>query len=264
MALLNSLFILPDWIDFDLGMNVVLMNDMNGNDMSDQSDTDTFKEVILRYAQIQKNSIPHLPLSFEHYDNTIISILGKLNAFPAKSFEILKGTQYELSKDEFGKLSKHILAAISLIKSIKLIQIPSTIHGGDVRPGNIRVIDGKYIFYDWAWGAVAHPFIEIVSFLHIIRRALPDELAREMLIDSYLQEWVDYGTWDDLKYAFFVLTSLKDLFFALVDYDWVEAIKLSSDEPIASMSADGWLFERRCYYFANVLRRFIATPLLVK
>lgn len=255
---------LPGWIDFDLNMNVVLMKDMGGNDLPNQSDIDTLKVVILQYAQIQKDSILHLPLNFEHYDNTIAAILDKLDTFPQKSFEMLKGTQYEISKDELAKLSDHITTAAALLKSINHIPVPDTIHHGDVRPGNIRVVDGNYIFYDWSWGAISHPFIEIVSFLHIIRRTLPNESAKEMLIDSYLQEWLSYGTLNDLKYAFSTLSVLKDLFFALVDYDWVEAIKRSSNESIDFMSADGWLLERRNYYFANVLRRFIKAPLAVK
>jgi len=250
---------LPKWIDFDLDMNVVLMSDMGGNDLPSDSDTDTFKEVILRYAKIQKDSIAHIPLDFTHYDNSVATILDKLRTFPAKSYEILKGTSYELSKVELDILAEQVQTAISLYKSMS--HIPSTIHGGDVRPGNIRVVDGNYIFYDWAWGAIAHPFVEIVSFLHIVRRSLPDEHASEMLIDAYLQEWLDHGSFSDLKHAFSVLATLKDLFFAIVDYDWLEAIVQSCGNSIDYMSADGWLLDRRSYYFANVLRRFIATQL---
>ncbi|MCL2404367.1 MAG: hypothetical protein FWC92_02340 [Defluviitaleaceae bacterium] len=255
---------LPGWVDFDLDMNVVLMNDMGGNDLPGQSDISTWEDVILEYAHIQKNSIQHMPLEFEHYDNTVAAILHKLKTFPIKSYEILKGTPYELSQDELNKLLEHANAATTLLESINHISIPETIHGGDVRPGNIRVVNGKYIFYDWAWGGVAHPFIEIVSFLHIVRRTFADEQTKEILIDAYLKQWLDYGTYNDLKHTFTVLATLRDLFFALVDYDWVEAIVQSCDEAISPLSADGWLLEKRNYYFANVLRRFIETPLVAK
>jgi len=250
---------LPNWIDCNESINVYLMSDMGGNDLPNQSDVGTVQNVILQYANIQKASIPHIPLNFKHYDNTIAAILHKLKTFPKKSCEILQGTLHALTVEEVHKLEEQMKTATAMLESIVSISIPDTIHHGDVRPGNIRVIDSQYMFYDWAWGAVSHPFIEVVSFIHIIRRTLPDESARETLVDNYIREWLEYGSYDDLKYVFSVLAVLKDLFFAIVDYDWVEAIAQSSTEPINPMSADGWLLERRIYYFANVLKRFINT-----
>ena len=250
---------LPNWIDWDVDMNVFLMRDMGGNDLPNQSDVSTLRDAILHYASIQKASVRHIPLNFEHYDNTIPAILCKLKTYVAKTHEILQGTPHALTMEEIRKLEKQTKIATAMLESIMHISLPNTVHNGDVRPGNIRVVDGRYLFYDWAWGAVSHPFIEIVSFMHIIRRTLPNETAREALIDCYIHQWLDYGSYDGLKHAFSVLVMLKDLFFAIVDYDWVEAINQSKTEPTSHMSADGWLLERRIYYFANVLRRFINT-----
>jgi len=135
---------------------------------------------------------------------------------------------------------------------------PHVIQNGDVRPGNIRVIDNDYIFYDWAWGAVSHPFLEPSAFLHIIRRTLPTGIsAKEILVETYLNEWLKYGTQDELKTVFAIFDELKELIWAYVDYIWVKDIYTASSEPIEPMSADGWLLDRRTYYFERVLRRFL-------
>ena len=222
---------LPSWIAYDEKLNVYLMLDMGGNDLPHQSDVSTLHSVIVEYANIQKASTSHMPLKFKHYDNTIATMLHKLRTFAEKSCVILQKTHHALSVDETKKLEKQVKAAIAMLESIASIPIPNTIHHGDVRPGNIRVIDGRYMFYDWAWGAISHPFVEIISFMHIIRRTLPDETAKETLIDIYIWEWLEYGSYDNLKRTFSVLATLKDLFFAVVDYDWVEAIIQSSTEP---------------------------------
>jgi len=250
---------LPHWIDYDIEMNVILMKDMGGHDLPNESGAETLREVILHFAKIQKDSIPHMPPDFFHYDNTVDTMLGRLDAFPEKAFEILSGTKYELTQNELKRLQSQVLTTVSMLKSINAVPIPNTIHHGDVRPGNIRVIGGNHMFYDWAWGAVSHPFIDIVSFLHIIRRTL-DEPAQETLIDAYLQQWQNYDTYDQLRHAFSTLSTLKDLFFALTDYDWCEAIHLQAGS-VCAMSADGWLVDKRNYYVANVIRRFIETPL---
>ena len=92
----------------------------------------------------------------------------------------------------------------------------------------------------------------------MIRRNLPaDVQAKEILVNVYLQEWLEYGTIEELRNAFSILDDMKELFMVYPDYCWVDAIHSASNEPINPMSADGWLLERRNYYFARVLRRFI-------
>ncbi|MCL2198265.1 MAG: aminoglycoside phosphotransferase family protein [Defluviitaleaceae bacterium] len=232
---------MPEWIDFCPELNAILMHDMGGNDLPQQSDIATLQKVLLRYAQIQKASISR-PFDFSHYDNSIATVIKKA---------------YGISKKEPALLPQ-LQIAEKLIQALP--PIPNTIHHGDVRPGNIRVVGGKYIFYDWAWSGVSHPFAEIASFLHIIRRSLPDEAAKNALTDFYLKQWLDYGTLYQLKRAFYVLDALKYLFFAVDDYSWLNAIKQSTPAP-CPMSADGWLLEKRTYYFETVLRRFIESNL---
>ena len=248
----------PVWVDFNSNMNVFLMHDMGGIDLPDKSDIETLKKVMVKLARTQKESIQHLPLGCEHNDYKIDTVLSDLSDFPGRVFDILSQTKYRITHDEKQKLESNIESAIKLLEVVKSKSIPDVIQNGDVRPGNIRVIDNEYIFYDWAWGAVSHPFHEPIAFLHIIRRnLLADIPSKNILVETYLNEWLEYGTQDELKTVFTILDDLKDLFWAHADYIWVKDIYSASNEPIELMSADGWLLERRIYYFESVLRRFI-------
>jgi hypothetical protein len=247
----------PVWIDFNADMNVFLMKDMGGMDLPPQSDLDTLKKVLVRLAQTQKDSIQYLPLDCEHNDYSIKTILANLHDFPQKAYDILQETKYKITCDEKVQLERNINSAIKLLELVNGSPIPDVIQNGDVRPGNIRVIGNDYIFYDWAWGAISHPFLEPSAFLHIIRRTLPTDIsAKKILVEIYLNEWLEYGTQEELIKIFMVLDGLKELFWAYTDYIWVENIHSASNEPIEAMSADGWLLEKRNYYFASVLRRF--------
>lgn len=248
----------PVWVDFNSNMNVFLMKDMGGTDLPDKTDIETLKKVVVQLARTQKNSIKYLPLKCEHNDCRLDTVLSDMIDFPKGVFDILLPTNYKITHDEKQKLECNIKSAIKLLKVVQSKSIPDVIQNGDVRPGNIRVIDNDYIFYDWAWGAVSHPFLEPAAFLHIIRRNLPTDIpAKNILVETYLNEWLEYGTLDELITVFTILDDLKDLFWAHIDYIWVKDIYFACNKPIEAMSADGWLLERRIYYFKNVLRRFI-------
>ncbi|MCL2522744.1 MAG: aminoglycoside phosphotransferase family protein [Erysipelotrichales bacterium] len=251
----TGLIKLPNFIAFDKELNIILMTDMQGYDLSDKSEPNIYRDVIMDYAKIQKASIRYLPLKHKHYDSTILTTIKKLDGFSHKVSKVLQDSKYELSREESEQLSKNIEIVKPLLEQINKIAIPNTLHHGDLRPGNIRVIDNAYMFYDWAWSGVSHPFLEIASFLHIVRREL-NESEKEIIINQYLIEWLDYGTYEELKEVWGVIASLKNLFFAIIDYDWIESIIYES-EHLDLLSSDWWLLEKRRFYLSNVIKRFI-------
>jgi len=248
---------LPVWLAQNSGMNVILMKDMGGLDLPPQSSMEVFRDVLLALSEMQKASVKHLPLQC-CYDYRLEVIIENLSGFPQKVLELLRGTPYEITRSDLVKLERNVASATALLETIMDLPIPNTIQHGDVRPGNIRVVGGSYMFYDWAWGAVSHPFIEASQFLNVIRKNLPIDIpAKEILLDTYLREWLAYGTYEELKLIFSILDDLKELFMAYVDYLWLKAIGSMCGEAIEAMSADGWLLERRIYYFTKVLYVFL-------
>lgn len=137
---------LPVWVDYNSDMNVFLMKDMCGTNLSPQSDIETLKKVVLRLARMQKNSIQYLPLDFEHNDYRLGTILNNLNDFPQQAFEILLETRYKITYDEKEKLERNLRFAVKLLESIMNLPIPDTIQHGDLNLGNIRIVGEKVIF----------------------------------------------------------------------------------------------------------------------
>ena len=250
---------LPVWIDYNLDMNVFLMEDMGGNELSWQFDTDAFKKVFIAYGKIQKQSIPHLPLNCVYNDFRIAAIIEKLNDLPEKVFNFLKVTKYEISEREVKKLRQNIKSMRDMLKTILNTKVPDTIRCGDFRPGNIRETEGRYIFYDWSWGSVSNPFAEISNFLHAAGGNLPDNLnAKDIVVDAYIREWLEYGTYEELKNVFTTLDDLKELIhWFLDDCLWLEAIRSVIDDNTDPMSADGWLLEKAELSLSNNIKKFI-------
>ena len=252
---------LPVWIDYDLNMNVFLMEDMGGTELPWQFDIETFKKVFIEYSKIQKRSIPHLPLNCVCNDHRITTIIDKLDELPQKVSHYLAGTKYEISKQESKTFESNIKSMGVKLKTILNTKIPNTIRCGDFRPGNIRESKGRYIFYDWSWGSISHPFAEIPNFLHVVGANLPANIpAKDILIETYLREWLEYGTYEQLKSIFATfdeLTLALNWFFD--DCIWLEAIYSAIDDidPIDPMSADGCLLEKAKGSLSKSVRKFI-------
>lgn len=250
-------------IGHDLKKNVTLMRDMKGNDLPEKLDLDVGCALLHAYAKIQKQSIPYamaLPADFNDY--RIESMIGELDGFPERVYQRMRGTKHETTQAQGSKLRKNVAIAVDLLRQVMDGNIPTTVQHGDLRPGNIRAVDGEYIFYDWAWSAIAHLFIDISLFLHTMRKSLSVGIpAREMLIESYLNEWSIYGTRESLREEFEIIDALKELFMAFYDFHWLETIWNACGEDIDPLSADGWLLARRLHYFSSVLCRFIEKDL---
>lgn len=253
---------LPVWIDYNLEMNVCLMKDMGGTELAWEFNADTFRKVLIEYSKVQKQSIPHIPLGCIYNDFRIRTIIDKLNELPEKIFHFLAGTKYKLTEEDIKKFEQNMKSMGNMLKTISDTRIPDTVRCGDFRPGNIREAGGQYIFYDWSWGSISNPFAEISIFLHMVITVVGGNLpanvsAKDSLVDAYLREWLEYGTYEELKNVFTVLDDLKELIhWVLDDCFWLEAIHSAIDDNIDSMSADGWLLEKAELSLSNNIKKF--------
>lgn len=248
---------LPQWIAVSPDLNAILMEDMTGCDLRDSADMDVLGGVIDTLARIQQDAIDHVKNGARDLkDHRISSIAMRLPAFAEEARNVLKGTKYELTNRETAQLAAAVQRAENALLEVEEIKIPATLQHGDLRPGNIRVLPGEYMLYDWSNAAVAHPFVDISQFLHGIRRTLPSDVpAKEILVRRYLKHWIAYASMEQLRSAFDLLDENKELFMAYADLCWVNEIREATGGTVDPLSADGWLLERRLYYFDRVLRR---------
>jgi hypothetical protein len=74
--------------------------------------------------------------------------------------------------------------------------IPQTLVHWDFRPGNIRVIENDFLFYDWGQTVISHPFFSIARFMEI---PWLTEEQRQAVGEAYLEPWATYRPMESLR-----------------------------------------------------------------
>ena len=252
---------LPEVIAYEPALNTFLMWDMGGIDLislPNMNMKDLF-DLFIALSQTQKDSIPYVnSVSFYGYNYTIDEIINELKKFPHDVCSMLSGTQHEVTLDEKKKFMNNTECATKILKSISNI-IPYTIHNSDLGTQNVRVVDGKYIFYDWAWGGVSHPFFSASCLLNALKRKLPADIdAKENIVDAYLREWAEYGHHETLKNIFIFIDSLITLNVAFfLKYIRTRPLHFLLREKADISHAEKLTLDERYKSFAFYLKRFI-------
>jgi hypothetical protein len=131
------------------------------------------------------------------------------------------GSNYGLSDLQIDELRSHAPTLKAMCEELASIGIPYTLEHGDFWGGNIAVTDKRFIFFDWSFSCVAHPFFSLGALAPD-----PDYMPRVpgaalRLRDAYLKEWAGYGAkWELLK-AFELAQPLGFLHSALTHYKYV-------------------------------------------
>jgi len=251
----------PKIIGYDMDMQVCLMRDMGGSDLSELPtlDMDIALDMFKALARIQKNSIQYANSEgFCGFDYTIGTMLEELDGLPDTACEMLLGTQYRLSQDEIERLKRNVAHVKVALDELKVSHIPNTIHHGDLAAYNVRIIDGKSIFYDWGCGGVAHPFFDTFRLLGNVRKKFPTDIpAKQIIVDTYIREWLEYGCYEELKGMFEAVGGLAGFYMAYVKYVRARNLHLSfaGKEGVATGDAVG--LDRRYETAAIYLRRFL-------
>ena len=252
---------LPRWIASDEKRGFILMEDMGGRDLTDCCDVDRLEAVMRRFAESQVASVPLLNVERPgpFYDWRLPVLARRIDWAVEEAPALLRGTEYEPTSEEMARLRSRLPAWKELCLSIQAAGIPDALDHGDLRPGNVRIVDEQVIFYDWAWSAITHPFLGPTAFLHSIRHSLPrGHNVRERLRDAYLETWREHGTIEQLGQVFDLVTKAMIPYGVVADAEWLYAIQSALDWATPSpLSADAWTLDRRQYYFAKMLRRLL-------
>ena len=252
---------LPEWIGYDLELNTFLMRDMGGDDLSSHTgmDIESLVNLFTALSRTQKDSIPYVnSADFYGYDYRIGTVINELRHFPNDAYDMLLATPYKISLSDKEKLIANTECVMKMLTSIPN-HVPDTIHNCDMAAYNVRCVDGKYIFYDWALGGASHPFFAMSRLLDNIRRALPADIpAKEIIVDAYLREWSEYGSHNELRDIFITINKLLVFHVTFfLKYIRTRMIHIECAGKVEPLSAEsGWLDERY-KNFALYLNRFI-------
>jgi hypothetical protein len=69
--------------------------------------------------------------------------------------------------------------------------IPDTLVHGDFHPDNVAIQDGRYLVFDWTDACVAHPFVDLLTYVHTLGPPTTDVAVRMRLTERYLEGWND-------------------------------------------------------------------------
>lgn len=259
--LVNSTYGLPEITASYPDGNAFLAKDMGGHDLSVETDMVFLEQAVKQWADVQQKFTEkqdafssQIPLLHNY---TAKEIMKRIDKFPSEIsgiFAYLNERPDAVDKAKAGQMLRKVKKLLFMLAQCK---VPDTLCHGDLRPGNIRVVNGFSFLYDWGMGMYGHPFYDVVHLLHVIRRQLPWEL-QEKIKSTYLKQWEAFGTEKDIRWIYEAVEQLKDLFMVLTDADWlIETIEaVGGKVPEGSM--DSWLLMRRVYYFRRVLDRFLA------
>ncbi|MGC4940583.1 aminoglycoside phosphotransferase family protein [Kribbella sp. DT2] len=107
------------------------------------------------------------------------------------------GVTAQLTSEERDQLATRSPGLREAIAELTSIGVPETLLHADLHPGNVAVRDGRPIAFDWTDAAVAHPFLDLVTFVggrHELSRS-PD------VRDAYLAVWQDFAPLPALRRA---------------------------------------------------------------
>jgi len=254
---------LPEWVGCNPALGAILMRDMGGEDLSSQSimEIKDLQNLAVALSHTQKCSIQYVnSADFFGYDYKLSTIINELENFPEEVFNMLQGTQYEISPNEKAKLTHNAQHVISMLRFINNAGIPDTIFNSDMAAYNTKYVNGNYIFYDWAWGGAAHPFFNMSRLLSSVRGMLPVGIpAKDIVIDAYLQEWTEYANINELKEVFMVVDSLLGFsvmfFLKYVRTKHIHMLNAGKGEELPVKFRQD--LDERYRTFAEYLKRFI-------
>ena len=253
---------IPDFISISPDERAYLTKDMYGTDLQPENDADIYKYIVRQWGKKQQ----HFSLSDKRFKDKLLclhdytpkKILSSLDEFINQVDFLFEYIKKPLAKEVIPKLKSRVRDVEDQLDSLCSFKIPNTLCHGDMRPGNIRRIDGEFKLYDWGMSIYSHPFYDIAHFVHVIRRQLSDK-EKGSVIQAYLTEWDSFESTENLIIAYALIDRLKDFFMTYQDCQWLMEILQVCNNNIVKYSMDDWLFSRRLHYFIRTFDRFIAT-----
>ncbi len=117
---------------------------------------------------------------------------------------VLQGQVEELAAEGSEWLPDEMVDATSgglsrfqdLCEEIASSPIPNTLVHGDFHAENVAVSEGRYLIFDWTDACIAHPFVDVATFLRNAEHASIDRATRERWRDHYLHGWEDLASHD--------------------------------------------------------------------
>lgn len=194
----------PAPIAIDESRRWLLLPDL-GTPLGQETDVVLWIDAVRNHARLQRSYAgdPDRLLDYSCADRRLAVLDTALDRF----LEPNKLTR-RLSPDDLAKLPDRAKQLREAIAELAEIGVPETLLHGDLHPRNLAVRDGKVLAFDWTDAALAHPFLDLVTFVEKRSPLSADPRVR----DAYLAEWEEYATPSELRRAVHLAEELGALY----------------------------------------------------
>lgn len=176
-----------------------------GTPLEGESDVAVWIDAVRNHARLQRSYVtePELLLEYSCADRRLAVLDAELDRLLEPNSLTARHDPNELSR--LPERAKQLREAIVELAEIG---VPETLLHGDLHPRNLAVRDGQVLAFDWTDAALAHPFLDLVTFVEKQSTLSSDP----RVLDAYLHEWEEYADPSDLRRALTLAEELGALY----------------------------------------------------
>jgi phosphotransferase family enzyme len=192
---------LPELIDIDLDRGWMLMRDAGvrlRELVHSAADLDHWERALPRYAELQ---IAATPLAEELLELGVPD--ERLATLPRRFRELVANRPPGLTAAESERLEQAVPEVEALCRELGGYGISETIQHDDLHDGQVFVLDGRYVYFDWGDACLSHPFHTLTVTLRAAAARLdlePGGGELQRLRDAYLEPFGDRHEVAELAY----------------------------------------------------------------
>jgi hypothetical protein len=166
----------------------------------------TWREVLPRYAQLQRAATPHVGeiLGFGTPDHRAPALVAGFAKAVANEPGLSGDRPDRINEDERRALIGLRPKVSDALDALAALGIEDTLQHDDLHHGNVLVHDGRALVFDWGDACLSHPFLTLAVTLRFAAAATKHGLNDAPIIalrDAYLEPWRDRASTKALRDA---------------------------------------------------------------
>lgn len=209
--------VLPQIVSTNEEHRWMLMRDFGDQFLDEENEADSIV-AIKRFAQLQQQTA-HYRAEWERVGCPDFAPERLAERLQALSEDTRLEPHFRVSDSDATLASEEQAAIASLLPKLNDVaahlrqyNIPMTLVQMNFRPGNVAWQNDAPLFFDWGESARSHPFFSMMRF--VAGPPVPTALC-SILVNAYLEEWMNYEPMDRLESAYAVVKNLYSAFLAV-------------------------------------------------
>ncbi|WP_327637339.1 aminoglycoside phosphotransferase family protein [Kribbella sp. NBC_00482] len=176
-----------------------------GSPLEGESDVAVWIDAVRNHARLQRSYVtePERLLEYSCADRRLAVLDADLDRLLEPN-----SLTAQLDPAEQSRLPERAKQLREAIVELANIGVPETLLHGDLHPRNLAVRDGQVFAFDWTDAALAHPFLDLVTFMEKQSPLSSDP----RVLAAYLHEWEEYAAPPDLRRALTLAEELGALY----------------------------------------------------